>query len=289
VLAVHARPPLGLFALSLTGFAAVADAVRRWRAWRGWGRNPAGVRRLATLVRPAAVGVLAAAGVLTFNGLSYLKFKTLEGAPLKYHVQYNAERLGAIDGRNFHLSNVRHNLDGYFSRPDLLIRPVFPYFYIEGYPPDHYPHAKIDLAEPTLALPYSMPAILFLAVGGGALAFLFWPDARRPLLVIAAATLPMAAALVLAIAISHRYTADFCPPLLLALAFGVTGLHVLPHLYRRIVRVVAVALAVPSVVITVAITLNFQGERVWGVPDDVRQNYQTLRKNVDGFLGFRRS
>ncbi|MCX6955659.1 MAG: hypothetical protein NTV51_26240 [Verrucomicrobia bacterium] len=274
-LSVHARPPVGLFALSLLGCAAAALL---------WQNRSTGSR---SWLRPIAIGLLSVLGVLSFNGLSYLKFKSLEGAPLKYHVQYGPARLAVIDGKNFHASNFSYNFGAYVWRPNFLFRPVFPYFYVQGRDPAEFPGTKIDLAEPTLALPYTMPGICFLAVIGGALALVRWPAARQPLALLACALLPMSAALFTAIAISQRYTADFIPALFAAAAFGLAAAEFLPRGFHRAFRATAIALALCAMVVTAATTLSYQGEGVWGVPDDVKARYQSLRKASDAFFHFK--
>jgi hypothetical protein len=40
-----------------------------------------------------------------------------------------------------------------------------------------------------------------------------------------------------------------------------------------------------SIFVTLAISLFFQGEYVWGVPDEMKQNYQHLRDRADHFFG----
>ena len=275
-LSVHSRPPVGLFALSVLGCVAAVHL---------WSQRQAGPR---AWLRPTAIGLLSVFGVLSFNGLSYLKFKTFDGAPLKYHVQYHPERLARIDGKNFHLANFRYNFDGYVWRPNFLFRPTFPYVFIEGRNPNDYPLAKIDLAEPTLALPYAMPGLVVLAVAGGLFALVRWPAARRPLGVLAVAALPMAAALFMAVALSQRYTADFCPALLIAAAFGLASAELLPRRLHRPLRLGLAGLTFVSILITAAITLHYQGEGVWGVPKEVTDRYQALRKTVDTVLGFNR-
>ncbi|MEO6246387.1 MAG: hypothetical protein ABIQ12_13210 [Opitutaceae bacterium] len=272
VLAVNARPPAGLFALGLLGWAAIAVALRPAKSRALW--------------RPAAIALLAALGFLSFNAVSYLKFRSFDGAPLRYHVQYDAARLAVIDGRNFHLGNFRHDFDAYTWRPDFTFRPVFPYFYLQRYGQPYYPSARIDLAEPTLALPYAMPALCLFAFGGSALAFARWREARRPLAVLSAGTAPMALALFTAVAISHRYTGDFCPPLVLAGAFGLCALDLLPPIPRRMAWIAVIGLGVVGVLATLAITLHYQGELVWGVPEEIKSRYQMLRHAFDSALGF---
>jgi hypothetical protein len=92
----------------------------------------------------------------------------------------------------------------------------------------------------------------------------------------------------MAIAISQRYTADFCPALFIAATFGLVSAELLPRRLHRFARLGVAILAVVALFITAAITLHYQGEVVWGVPKDVTDHYQTLRKTVDTFLGFKR-
>jgi hypothetical protein len=288
LLSVHARPPSGLFALTFLGCVAGTITLRRWL------HRPPTAPALVAVWRaaraPLLPAVLAGLSVLSFNGLSYLKFRTFDGAPLKYHVQYDALRVAAIDGRNFHLANFPHNFDAYVWRPAFAWRASFPFF-IHGPAVENraYARARLDLAEPTLALPYAMPALCVLALGGGLFALARWPASRLPLALIGLAAVPMSLALCTAVAISHRYTADFCPPLLLAAAFGLQGLELLPPPRRRLALLLLVAFAAVSAFVTLALALRFQGELVWGVSDDIRARYQMLRQAVDSALGLPRS
>lgn len=271
-LSVHSRPPVGLFALSLLGSAA---------AFLLWQHRSAGLRAWS---RPIAIGLLSVLGVLSFNGLSYLKFRNFDGAPLKYHIQYTPERLAAIEGKNFHLSNFRYNFAVYAWRPNFSLSAKFPYLRVEGRNPNEYPGTRIDLAETTLPLPYTLPAIAFLAVVGGLVALVRWPASRWPLAILALASLPMSVALFTAVAVSQRYTADFCPALLIAAAFGLTAAEHLPRGAHRAFRATASLLALCAVFVTASVTLSYQGEGVWGVPDDVKARYQSLRQAADGLF-----
>lgn len=280
ILAVHARPPVGLFALSMVGCAALGVVYRAMTT------HPAAAGgRVRATIKPVGVAILAGFGVLSFNALSYLKFRSFEGAPLRYHVAYNAGRLATIENRNFHLTNFAFNFDGYVWRPDFVVRRTFPYFFLQSENSQKYPEAKLDLVEPGTALPYTMPALVMLAWCGAAFAYLRWPAARGPLVVIAGATVPMALALFTAVAMSQRYTADFCPALLLAGAFGLQAFGLLKSRWRRLMHVTVAILAVASVLITLAITLHYEGEAVWGVPEDVRLRYRTFRRTIDGYFG----
>jgi NAD/NADP transhydrogenase beta subunit len=129
-----------------------------------------------------------------------------------------------------------------------------------------------------------MPSLVCLA----AFAFLFalhrWSAARRPLAVLAAGLAPMAAALFAAIAISQRYTADFVPFLIATAAYGLAAFAALPRLPRRILYAFTSVLGVIALFITLAITLHYQGEGVWGVPDETRGLFLSLRQQFDAFL-----
>ena len=273
-LAVHSRPPVGLFALTLLGCVA---ATHLWQA------RAAGLR---TWLRPICIGLLSIFGVLSFNALSYLKFQSFDGAPLKYHVQYTPERLTHIEGKNFHPSNFSYNFDSYVWQPNFIFLPRFPFFYMTGRNPNDYPESKNDLAEPNLALPYAMPAVVFLAIVGGLYGLVFARQLRLPIILLGLSALPMSAALFMAIAISQRYTADFCPVLLAGAAFGLASAHLLPRRLHRIAFTVAIVFTVCSIFITMALTLHYQNELVWGVPPDVTARYHSLRQTIDAFFGF---
>ena len=272
-LAMHARPSSGLFALCTIGAVALFHLGR-------------GLRPLdwSTIRRPLVVGLLATLAILSFNGLSYLKFGTFDGSPLRYAVQYTPERLARFDGKNFHLVNVPHNFDVYFVRPDFRWEPKFPYFFLGARQGAAYPGAKIDLAEPALALPWAMPALFFAAMGCG-WALLYAPASRRPLALLGLGVAPMFAALLTAIVTSHRYTGDFCPLLIVGAAWGVAAFDGEGPGWRRGFLALMSAFAALAIFFTLANGLFFQGEYIWGVPDEMKQNYQHLRDRVDRLFG----
>ncbi|MBI5689431.1 MAG: hypothetical protein HZC55_04985 [Verrucomicrobia bacterium] len=289
VLSVHSRPPTGLFALGVLGLTAAALLVRSWQdGRRTTGGDPENLpaRECLRWPLPAAVGLLAIGGVLSFNVLSYLKFRSFEGAQLRYHVQYHAERLAVTEGRNFHVANVPFGLANYFWRPGLLVRPTFPYVYIDGCDPAGFPGCRIDLAEKTLGLPYAMPALVLLSGFAVVTAVFRWPAARLPTGILVAGVLPMTLALLAAIAVSQRYTGDFVPFLVATGAFGVAALDAWVPAARRNLFGLASVLSVAGMLLTFAITLHYQGEGVWGVPDATRARYLALRHHADHFLGF---
>jgi hypothetical protein len=278
-LAVHSRPPLGLYALVFTGVAAAINLL--WRSKRD------GAVRGSVVVHLAA-GALAVAGVLSYNGLSYLKFKTIDGCPLRYNVQYNATRLARIDGKQFHLSNISFGFDAYFGKRTIQTTRHFPYFAPKGLDSRHYPRAKLDMTEPMAGVPWAMPALSILALLGVAA----WTAAngglRREVVAVWMAVLPTAIAMFAAVAVSHRYTTDFVPFLITAGALGVAVIDRWSGAWGRLWRTIVVLACALSIAITVALTLSFQGEGVWGVPDETQQHFRELRTRVDSFFGVKR-
>jgi hypothetical protein len=270
VLSVHARPPTGLFALCFLAAVAVVVAIPR----RGGGPSP--------LRRQGAIAVLCGLGILSFNGVSYLKFRTFEGCPLRYNVQYDAARLARIDGRQFHLANLGINLEHYLFGPNFRLEPGFPYFFlIRGLRHDEWLNSKIDYHEPTLGLPYAMPGLFALATLGGLAAWRRHPAQRLLIAGTWVAGLPMVLAMLTAIAFTHRYTADFCPLLITAAAFGTAGLESGTSRRRGVARTAVTVAVIGSILITSAITLHYQGKEVWGVPGEARARYQDLCDRID--------
>ena len=273
VFSLHARPPTGLFALTLLGCVSIYHifALRRQRS-----RTP--------LLRPIGVGVLCAIGVFTFNGLSYLKFKSFEGAPLRYSRPYDTERLAKINGRSFHAANLPSGFYTYLLRPNLRVEPTFPWIYHGAATPPHFfADAKIDLAEHTNSLPFAMPSLFTLAMIGCAAGW-HHTSLRNSSLVVCLSALPMSLALFSAVATSHRYTGDFVPFLICCAAFGLAVIASTPPRWRYLLHPILALLTAIAILQTFAVTLHFQRHLVWGVAEPVRENYQQLRHNIDGLF-----
>lgn len=279
VLSLHARPPTGLFALTVLGLAA------GWRAYRGWRDRATATPASGGLAGSLTVGLLAVLGVATFNGVSYLKFRTIEGCPLRLNVQYGTDRLARIDGKQFHLSNLPFSANAYLFQPYAQVSRYFPYVRPESPRPADFPGAKIDMVEPMLGLPFAMPGLL-LAAGLGFLGLRAGAAKDRPaLLVVWLGVLPVGLSMFAAIAVCHRYTADFVPFLIAAAAGGGAALG---HATGRVRFAAGLGLGAATLVavpLNLALTLQHQGENVWGVPDAVRARYAGLRAQVDRWFG----
>lgn len=269
LLSLHARPSVGLFALTFIGLVALVLLVRE--------------RRGSHL----ALGAASALGVLSFNGLSYLKFRSFEGAPFKYYIQFDAARLANIRGSNFHLTNLPFNTYTYFVRPNIQFQSRFPWLY-QGHskPKPLFPATRSDYADRTLAIPYAMPVLFVLATAGCALAWFGLPAARLVIAITWVAVLPMGLALLAAINTAHRYTSDFVPFLFCAAALGCLGLDSAPSRWRAAWRVPLVLATLWAAALSFAFALHYQGYLVWGVSDEARARYVNLRQKADAlFLG----
>jgi hypothetical protein len=195
-------------------------------------------------------------------------------------------RLERIEGRSFHLVNLSYNFDAYVLRPNVRLEAGFPWIYIGSKKPRRdFPRAKIDLPDFTLALPYAMPSLFLLATVGSLATAAAIPSTRAPVALLWLAVLPMTLALFAAVATAQRYTGDFCPFLILAGTFGLAGTEALPAASRRAAHGLLAATTIAAMAVTLALTLHYQGETLWGVPEEARRNYQMLRRNVDAFFG----
>ncbi|MCX6955661.1 MAG: hypothetical protein NTV51_26250 [Verrucomicrobia bacterium] len=275
LLSLHARPPTGLFALTFLGCVHAAHLLAALRR-RSFGR----------LARPVGLGLLCIPAVLTFNGLSYLKFKTFDGAPLRYSRPYGPERLAKIDGKSFHAANVPYGFYTYFVRPNFRLEPKFPWFYIGSPQPGwEFPDKKIDLPDHTLAVSFAMPGLFLLASLGGLATALAFPATRSALLVTWIAVVPMSLALFAAIATAQRYTGDWIPFLACAGAFGLAGLISAPFRLRLAFGALLALATLAAVLLTFALTLHYQRAVVWGIEEEVRQSYQEIRQRIDAAFG----
>ena len=324
VLAVQARAPIGLFALSLLGVVALRLAfVRDGAGSRGGGgggrprptssnpcragspdpavteigqtpgagspgpaaTNPAALPLRRARCHPFAVALLAALGVFSFNGVSYIKFGTFEGCPLRYNVQYTPEQLAALGDRNFHLGNLRFNSDAYLFRPSFSLQPHFPYIFREYLDRRLYPESRMAYRDPTTGMPWSMPGLFALATAGGLIAAFAAPHLRQPLALLGLAALPAALAMLTAVAVTQRYTADFVPVLIASAAFALAAFADLGSRSRHVVNGFSALLVAAGMAVTFAFTLYHQRTIVWGVPEVAQQQYQRWCQRVDAFFG----
>jgi hypothetical protein len=286
LLAVHARPPTGLFALTFVGVASCGLILREWRTARAKARP---ISWLSSR-RPITIGLLTIPSVLSFNGVSYLKFETFDACPLQYHVQYSPQfdpkRLARFGGKQFHLVNIPFVFGGYVLRRDFTLTKYFPYLAITPESPTpNFEPAKMDWVEATIAFPYAMTGLWALATIGATAAFFLVRSLRPGIALAWISAVPMSLAMFSAVALAHRYTADFCPLFICSGAFALAMLQTGSPRLLRIGGGIASALTLPALLGTPLLALQTQGERLWGVPEEVRTNYAELRRDADRFFG----
>jgi hypothetical protein len=235
---------------------------------------------------PFAVPVLCLLGVLSVNGVAYLKFGTFDSVPIQISRPYlGNDRFERVEHKKFHLVNVPWGFDCYFVSGNLKFEKRFPYVVMAyRHSADFHPKAKIDLPDFTVAAPFSMPALLVLGVVGGAIAFGRFRATRLPLALLWTAVLPMAVTMFGFIAVAQRYLADFCPWLICSAAFGTAAISVGVGAWWRVVRATLVVLTVVGVLLSAAILFDYQCN--WGplVPD-VQRSYQATRDRITDWIG----
>lgn len=274
VLSVNARPPAGLFALGFLALVALAHAIAR--------RSSPAARS------PRLVVALCLVGVLSFNGTAYLKFKTFDGQPLRYNVSYSPERLAKFGEKKFHAANIPYVAQAYLVAPSFHLSRWFPWFYAETKPMWRPVWTRMDMIEPTVGFPFAMTGLVLLVVVGGGLAWFTQPATRVPIVLLKLAVLPTALFMFAAIAVSHRYTADFVPALIAFAAIGFAAIEQgLARGARGLLGLLWLATAW-AVFVTVVLTLHTQREQLWGVPERVRASYEQMRGRIDGLFGVKR-
>jgi hypothetical protein len=235
-------------------------------------------------------GVAAGAVALTlavFVSVNYAKFRTFfEAAPLSLYSQMHAnpQRLHRVAGKQVSMANVRSGARAYFSPAAIEFRPTFPWVFATR-SARVYPEARYDLIEPYAGLPASAPAACGLALAGviGA----GWLLRRRSTLwpfVLIVGSIAGGAAPLAADAITFRYLHDMFPFLVVAGAFGLNALLLLP----RLVRGTAFALLVPAAAFGVwanlSIAIVYQRVVVNGTPADSRREFKAWRQYIDRLI-----
>src|SRR5205085_3523003 len=108
------------------------------------------------------VVALCAVGVLSFNGVAYLKFKTFDAQPLRYNVSYKPERLEKFGERKFHVSNIPYVASAYLFGPAFKLTRAFPWFQAEAKPTWRPAWTRMDMIEPTVGFPFAMTGLMLL-------------------------------------------------------------------------------------------------------------------------------
>ena len=171
--------------------------------------------------------VLVIGSMLMPFALNHLKFKSYGAVPLQYHVQLsnNPERLARTVGNILQPSNVSFILYHYFSPLSVSLTSDPPWFAMGQYDwhLSQFPRAKLDNLEPVVSLPDTSSALMILSLIGVMAAFAKDSAYAKFRLTLLASLLGGALILFVA-ALSHRYTHEFYPFLVIAAAIGLNRL-----------------------------------------------------------------
>jgi hypothetical protein len=288
-LGVFARPTaaagallaLAVVALLLLGKAAAS--TQRPSAWRRWIDLMPSTLSTSTPARLRSDGLMMLAmvtiTVACYLATNYAKFRTFDGVPVKYYVEYikSPRRMALTGGHQIHPENFRTCFTAYFLRKGLQVRREFPWLFMpEGF--HLFPEARIDYVEQSSTVPMSMPWLLAAAIAGGAL--IVWPPhpifraARLPVLGLAAG----GCVVLVTVGITERYMHDMYPALLFAGAAGLSGLLGTRGKVRFIGGAALAAMGLFAICANVAFTLEYQRELVWGVPAEKREEFHRWRE-----------
>ncbi len=266
-LSFHSRPTAGAGAILALG---IVFAIHSYR----FVRTGSGLSRSHALL---AGGILAVTGI-TYCGVNYLKFRTLDGVPLRYYVQYaiTPARMQDTRGKQIHLTNFRTGAMAYFGLDAAELHPEFPWIYMSA-GVRVFPEAAIDEIEPHSSIPLSMPALFILACAGVRTLIRRSkeePRVRQMLLPVVAMLLG-GSIVIFTVGITHRYIHDFYPFLILAGAIGASRIGASQCAKVKIAMLAL--LVVSSIAINSAFAYEHQCLIAHSAPPEKRQELERVR------------
>jgi len=209
----------------------------------------------------AVLVVATGAALLSANAVAYWRFGTLDASPLSFAVSYRGGRLDAIGQSKFHLENIPFGASTYLLQPNLRLTWSIPFIHVGiGLQGFGSTIARLDVADRTVALPFSTPCLFFLACGGVVAARR--RNVRVPVAIAVAASLPVYIALFAFMATAQRYSVDLFPPLVVTAAFALMSIDALDTKVRGAAIALAALLLVASVIVSVGIAIDYQTR--WG-------------------------
>lgn len=258
----HSRATVG------TGPLIVMMAVGAILIWRACGNpkafesmlgfGPTSNPRSHAFIAGAAVTII----LISYFGVNYARFHTLDGVPLEYYDFYvqNPRYLEITGGRQLHLENVPTALASYLGFHGLWLGPKFPWLF-PSREATFIGSPSIILVEGFSTFPVSMPALFALAFLGCA-PLLCSNDANVRRLRLPAIALFLGGGIVLAtVALTERYLHDFYPVLIICAAIGISRVE--HHKYLRSATIVIALLAAASIAINCSFALENQRLDAW--------------------------
>ena len=240
-----------------------------------------GTRRPAWHAAIAAGAVALTLGV--FVTINYAKFRTFfDAAPLRLYVQMqtNPQRLNRVAGKQVSLSNVRSGARAYFSPGQIEFQKTFPWVFATRNA-RVYPEARYDLIEPYASLPASAPATCALAIAGVIGSFLLHRRSGLWPLILMLGSFTGAAAPLGADALTFRYLHDMFPFGVLAGAFGLNAMLLLPGIARRVALTLLLPAALFGIWANLSIAIVYQRVIVNGTPGECRRQFKDWQQYID--------
>ncbi len=209
----------------------------------------------------AALAVAVAVG--TYFGVNYAKFGTLDGMPLEEYVAYRHFNLmylyDNIQGKPFHLCNLRAGLYNYFWPDKVRWAASFPWVYLTT-EVTAFPEAKFGIEDSWASLSVSSGALLILSgLGFGAVLLARSRDRKRCLRLPLFGALAGGAPILFMTGYVERYLHDWYPFLVLAGCVGFCKLlPVAGHSLRWLAWACLIPLILFSVYVHWAFALDYQ-------------------------------
>ena len=220
--------------------------------------------------------------VVSYLGVNYAKFHTLNGIPLKYYDLYaqNPRYLQMSGGRQLHLENIPTTLVSYLGFHGLWLGPKFPWLF-PSREATFIGSPAIILVEGFSTFPVSMPALFVLAVLGCLPLLRGSGETVRRLRLPALALLLGGGVVLATIALTERYLHEFYPVLMICAAVGVSRVE--QEKYPRVTTIVIAALALISIAINCSFALENQRLDAWsvgGVPDAKKAQFKKFQRAI---------
>lgn len=231
------------------------------------------------------IGSFVAVTVVCYLATNYAKFRTFDGVPVKYYVQYlqDPHRMSITGGQQIHVGNFKTCGVAYFWRPGIQFRRQFPWMFMPR-PTKVYPNAMIDDIEWASTIPSSMPW-LFLLWGVGMAGAL-----RGRLRVFRAIRQPMiglgigGSLILVTVGLTERYLHDIYPFFVLGAAAGLCWLLRSHVLVKSFTLLVLACTGLFAILANNAFALEYQRDAVWGVPLDRVAQFHRWRADLDALV-----
>ncbi|HEX4123625.1 MAG TPA: hypothetical protein VHY37_02800 [Tepidisphaeraceae bacterium] len=227
-----------------------------------------------------------AAAVALYFSITYAKFHSFDGVPVRLYQQYidDPARMQITGGRQIHPENLRAGLYNFFTLAPPEMHRGFPWLFM-NYRPTVFPETKMDYFERYCSIPAGEPALALLALIG-VFAILLWHRGSIGTFGLPALAMFLGGSVVLlTVGISERYMHDFYPFLVIAGAAGAARIGAVKWpIGRWVLGGVLVPLAVFGVCANTAFALDWQRTAAHGTPQSHKDQYRAWQSSVDSLV-----